>query len=304
MVDILDDGITYDDVLLVPKKSPILSRKDVDTRTKLSRHIELNTPIVSANMDTVTESAMSIAMAREGGIGIIHRFMTISDQVEEVLKVKRSESLMIEKPYTLTAEKTLKDARALMDKNRISGLVIVDSIGKLTGILTARDILFETDHHKKISDMMTRDVITGHVGIDFEDAKKILKENKIEKLPIVDKEGFIRGLITSKDITKQTQYPKASKDRKGRLLVGAAIGVKSGFVERTKALLDAEADVIVVDIAHGHSDLAMNTIKALRKEFGDVEIIAGNVATAEGVEDLVSGAPTQSKWAWEADPSV
>ena len=288
MVNIItEEGITYDDVLLVPKKTSVFSRKDVDTKTKLTKKLYINTPIISANMDTVTESAMAIAMAREGGIGIIHRFLTVEDQVREMQRVKRAESTMIEKPYTMTQEKTLKDAREFMDKNKISGLVIVDNYGKLIGLLTSRDLVFEHDNSKKISDVMTKDVITGHVGIDFEDAKKILKENKVEKLPIVDKDGFLKGLITSKDILKHALHPKASKDKKGRLMVGAAIGVKPGFIERSKALLDAGADVLVVDIAHGHSDLSINTIRALKREFGDVEIIAGNVGTAEGAEELI-----------------
>src|SRR3989344_8877130 len=289
MVNIItEEGITYDDVLLVPKKTSVFSRKDVDTKTKLTKKLYINTPIISANMDTVTESAMAIAMAREGGIGIIHRFLTIEDQVKEIQKVKRAESTMIEKPYTMTQEKTLKDARDFIDKNKVSGLVIVDHYGKLVGLLTSRDLMFEHDNSKKIAEVMTKDVITGHVGIDLEDAKKLLKENKVEKLPIVDKDNFLKGLITSKDILKRIAHPKASKDKKGRLMVGAAIGVKPGFVERSKALLDAGADVLVVDIAHGHSDLSINTIRALKREFGDVEIIAGNVGTAEGAEELIS----------------
>ncbi len=288
MVSIIDDGITYDDVLLVPKKTSISSRKDVNTKTRLSKRIELNIPIVAANMDTVTESAMAIAMAKEGGIGIIHRFMNIENQVEEVLKVKRSESLIIDKPYTLAPGKTLKDAKDFMDKNRVSGLLIVDDYSKLVGILTSRDMIFETDFGRKVSDVMTKDVISGKVGISLDEAKNILKKNKIEKLPIVDDGGIVKGLITSKDMVKLSQLTKVAKDKRGRLLVGAAVGVKHGFLERADALLDAGADMIVVDIAHGHSDLAINAIKALKKEFGDVEVMAGNVATADGTEDLIS----------------
>lgn len=288
MVRILDEGITYDDVLLVPKKTSIASRKDVDTRTKLTKKIEINIPIISANMDTVTESKMAIEMASEGGIGIIHRFMSVEDQVKEVLKVKRSESLMIENPYMLTPNKTLKEAKELMKKNSVSSLVIVDNSGKLVGMLTARDMFFENNLSKKVSEVMTKDVISGNVGISFEEAKNILNKNKIEKLPIVDKNNFLKGLITSKDIKSLDQRSTASKDKKGRLMVGAAIGVKNGYLERTKSLLDADVDVIVVDIAHGHSDLCMNVIKSLRREFGGIEIIAGNVGTAEGTEDLIS----------------
>ncbi len=284
------DGFTFDDVLLVPKRSHVLSRKDVDTRSFLTRHIMLKIPIVSANMDTVTESAMAIAMARAGGIGIIHRFMSVQEQLGEVVKVKRAESIVIEQPYTLQPEETLSLAKQLMRKHGVNGLLVVDENSKLVGVLTARDILFEDDDSKRVSELMTPKsrLVTASQGVGLEEAKELLRERKVEKLPIIDDQGHLKGLITSKDMTQITQRPEASKDEKGRLLVGAAIGVKEGFLERAKALIDAGADVLVIDIAHGHSDLALNAIRRIRLEHGDVELIAGNVATKEGVKDLIS----------------
>ena len=286
----LKEALTYDDVLLVPKRSPVVSRKDVDTRTKASKNIWLNIPLISANMDTVTESAMSIAMAREGGLGIIHRFMTIGQQTAEVVKVKRSESLLIEAPHTVTTDKSLREARELMEDKGIKGLLVTDYSNRLVGVLTNRDIQFESNFDKKVQESMTglKDLITAPVGTTMEDAKKILYENRIEKLPIVDSGGYLKGLITAKDILKKDRHPQAAKDKKGKLIVGAAIGVKRGFVERASNLLEAGCDLLVVDIAHGHSDLAINTVKTLKKEFGNVEIMAGNVATTEGSADLIS----------------
>ncbi len=283
-------GLTYDDVLLVPKKSSVISRKDVDVKTKLSRNIDLNIPLVSANMDSVTESAMAIAMAREGGIGIIHRFFPIEEQVKEVIRVKRSESLIIENPHTITADRTVREARQLMSEKGIKGLLVIDYNNKLVGMLTTRDLLFETDPYKRVQDVMTgeKELITAFPGISIEEAKKILHKNKIEKLPIVDRSGYLMGLITAKDILKKEEHPEAAKDKKGRLIVGATVGVKKGFLERAAALLDAGTDILVVDIAHGHSDLAIDTIKKLRKAFGNVEIMAGNIATAEAAKDLIA----------------
>ena len=279
-------GLTFDDVLLVPKRSPIVSRSQTNLRTKLSRNITLNIPIISANMDTVTESGMAIALAREGGIGIIHRFMTIEDQVDEILKVKRSESVMIEQPYTIKPDLTVAEAKKAMAEYSVSGL-LVEEAGKLLGIITRRDITFEKNNKLKVSELMTKDVITAKVGITIDQAKDILHNKRIEKLPVVDDKKHIVGLITSKDILKMEQYPYASKDKKGRLLVGAAVGVKGDYLERTEALLEAGADVIVVDIAHGHSENAINTVHMIKKAFPDSELIAGNVATGEGSRDLI-----------------
>ena len=280
------EGLTFDDVLLIPKRSPIVSRSQTDLRTKLSRNITLNTPIISANMDTITESGMAIALAREGGIGVIHRFMTIEDQVDEILKVKRSESVMIEQPYTIKPDLTVAEAKKAMAEYNVSGL-LVEEVGKLVGIITRRDITFEKNNKHKVSELMTKDVITAKAGITIDQAKEILHNQRLEKLPVVDDKKHIVGLITSKDILKMEQYPHASKDRKGRLLVGAAVGIKGDYLERTEALLEASADIIVVDIAHGHSENAINTVHMIKKAFPDCELIAGNVATGEGTRDLI-----------------
>jgi IMP dehydrogenase len=283
----IKEGLTFDDVLLIPKRSPIISRSQTNLKTKLSHNITLNIPLVSANMDTVTESGMAIALAREGGIGIVHRFMTIEDQVDEVLKVKRSESVIIEQPYTIKPDMSVQDAENLMLQYGVSGLLVEENGKKLAGIITQRDITFETNHKSKISDLMSKNVITAKEGTTIEQAKEILHNHRIEKLPVVDSNNRIVGLITSKDILKMDQYPYASKDKKGRLLVGAAVGVKGDYLERTEALLDAGSDVIVVDIAHGHSDNAINTVHMIKKAFPNCELIAGNVATREGTNDLI-----------------
>lgn len=280
------EGLTFDDVLLVPKLSKITSRSQTDLRTKLSKNISLNIPLISANMDTVTESAMAVSMARQGGIGIIHRFLTVQEEVNEVLKVKRSGSVMIENPYVINPDKTVKDALRYMDEKGISGLLVVDDDSKLIGILTSRDVIFESEA-KLVKDVMTRDVITARPGIEGQEAKEILSKNRIEKLPLVDESGHVKGLITSKDIKNIENYPFASKDKKGRPLVGAAVGVKGDFMDRTEALLEAGADVVVVDIAHGHSENAISTVKHIKKAFPDSEVMAGNVATAGGAEDLI-----------------
>jgi len=288
-------GLTFDDVLLVPKRSELLSRKKVDLRTKLSRRIELNIPLISANMDTVTESAMAISMARLGGIGIIHRFMSIQQQVSEVSKVKRSEGILIEQPVTISPEMGVSAARDAMRKHEIGGILVTAQDNTLLGIVTRRDIFLEdemdetseTDNVTKVKDIMTRDLITAPPGTSITEAKTILKKNKVEKLPIVDGVGRVVGLITSKDIVKMRDFPHASKDAKGRLRVGAAIGVKDDSIERARALSDSGVDVLVVDIAHGHSDLAIGTVTKIRDQLGEVELIAGNVATAEGTRDLI-----------------
>ncbi len=282
-------GLTFDDVLLVPRRSVVRSRREIDTRTRFSRNITLNLPVVSANMDTVTESAMAITVAREGGIGIIHRFLPIEEQVKEVEKVKRSESFVIDQPYVIPPEKTLAQAREFMAHQGITSLLVVNGKGRLEGILTHRDIRFETNGKKKVSELMTprEELVTAPVGTSLEEAKKILHKHRIEKLPLVDREGRVRGLITGKDILKMTQYPMACKDEKGRLRVGAAIGVKGDFLERSAALLKAGSDALVLDIAHGHSDQAVGALRDIREQFEDVELVAGNVATEAGTRDLI-----------------
>lgn len=283
-------GLTYDDVLLVPRRSVVLSRKDIDTSTKLSREIALNIPVVSANMDTVTESGMAIAMAQLGGIGIIHRFLTVEQQVQEVRRVKRFEGYLIEKPITVSPESKLGAALDLMEANRITGLLVTEKNQKLKGILTARDVRFEADRSVRVSKLMTpiKNLVTAPPATTPDEARKIFRKAKVEKLPLVDSAGRLKGLITSKDILKFSDGSPATADKKGRLRVGAAIGVKHGFLKRAEALMDADCDVLVVDVAHGHSDIALKTIKEVRRKLGEVELIAGNVATAEGVVDLIA----------------
>jgi IMP dehydrogenase len=280
------EGLTFDDVLLVPKKSSIISRSQTDLRTRLSTNISLNIPLISANMDTITESEMAIALAREGGLGIVHRFMPIEDQVDEILRVKRSESVVIEQPYTVKGTESVNDARKKMRDYGVSGLLVEDG-KRLAGIITQRDITFEKNGNSKVSELMSKDVITAKEGTTIEQAKEILHDHRIEKLPVVDDANRIVGLITSKDIMKMEQYPQASKDKKGRLLVGAAVGVKGDYLERAEALLDAGSDVLVVDIAHGHSENAINAVHMIKKAFPGCELIAGNIATGDGTLDLI-----------------
>jgi len=280
------EGLTFDDVLLVPKYSDITSRSQTDLGTKLSRNISINIPFVSANMDTVTESSMAVAMARAGGIGIIHRFLTIKEQANEVLKVKRSGSVIIENPYSINLEKSIQDAQEYAEDKGVSGLLVVDSASKLVGIVTERDLLF-ANTRGTINDIMTKDVVTAKPGVTLDEAKEILHKHRVEKLPIVDDSGIIKGLITSKDITNNADFPNASKDKKGRPLVGAAVGVKGDFLERSESLLESGVDVLVVDIAHGHSENAISTVRNIKKAFPDCELIAGNIATAQGAEDLI-----------------
>lgn len=283
-------GLTYDDVLLVPRRTDIVSRKDVSLASFITKNIRLNAPILAANMDTVSESTMAVAMARAGGLAIIHRFLTIEQQVAEILKVKRSEGLIIEKPYTISPEATLTEAKQIMHECGVTGLLVVDTYRKLIGILTNRDILYENGGNKKVSDLMTKreDVITAPVGTTREQARELLRQHKIEKLPILDDDGLLKGLITGKDIKNQEKYPLAVKDKKGKLLVGAAIGVKQDFLDRAAALIEAGTDVLVIDIAHGHSESVIRTTKVLKTEFPDIDVIAGNVATPEGYADLVN----------------
>lgn len=283
------EGLTFDDVLLIPRRSRVFSRKDVRTNTRLSKNIGLYTPIVSANMDTVTESAMAKALAQAGGIGIIHRFLTIEKQADEVKKVKRSENVIIEDPVVVYPDTPVSEAQRLMSAHGISSAIVVrKNERKIVGIITSRDMLFEEGNGKLVSDVMTKKVITAPRAVSMEKAKNILHAYKIEKLPLVTRSGNLAGLITLKDILKKIHNPYASKDKKGRLLVGAAVGVKDDTIERTKALLEAGADVIVVDIAHGHNVRALETIALLRKKFKkNIEIIAGNVATKEAAVDLI-----------------
>ena len=281
------EGLTFDDVLLVPKFSDITSRSQTNLETKLSKNISLNIPLISANMDTVTESSMALAMAQQGGLGIIHRFLTIEEETNQILKVKRSGSVMIENPYFIGPDKTVNDAISYMGEKGVHGLLVMDSESKLVGILTRRDVAFESESNQLVKDIMTKDVITAKLGINLDEAKQILHKHRIEKLPLTDDSGLVKGLITSKDITNIENFPQASKDKKGRPLVGAAVGVKGDFMDRTESLLEAGADVIVVDIAHGHSENAVNTVRHIKKAFPNSELIAGNVATASGAEDLI-----------------
>ena len=289
MSESFDVGLTFDDVLLVPRRSSVSTRRQIDTRTRLCRGIDLAIPIVGASMDTVTEAAMAIAIAREGGIGIIHRFLPIADHEAEVRRVKRAESVVIETPYTVGPEATVRQAAAFMEEHGSAGVLVVDRDRRLLGIVTARDVLFE-EHTRPITAVMTprERLITAPAGTPVEEAKQILHRHRIEKLPLVDSQGRLVGLITSRDIQSRLRYPQATKDLKGRLRVGAAIGVRGDYLERAEALAAAEVDVLVIDIAHGHSDLALETIDAVRARCGSVPLIAGNVATPEGVQDLVA----------------
>jgi IMP dehydrogenase len=286
------EGLTFDDVLLVPAESHVLPN-DVSTVTRLTPAIALNIPLVSAAMDTVTEARLAIALARAGGMGIVHRNLSIEDQVAEVDKVKRSESGMIVEPVTLAPTNTVAEALELMERYRISGVPITDGDGVLVGILTNRDLRFETDVAQPVSALMTdRNLVTAPMGTTLEEAEAILHRNKIEKLPVVDADGRLTGLITVKDISKRIKYPDATKDDQGRLRVGAAVGVGPDALERAAALVDAEVDVLVVDTAHGHSQGVLDVVRAIKGRH-DVELIAGNVATGEGALALVdAGADT------------
>jgi IMP dehydrogenase len=285
---IIREGLTFDDVLLIPGKSSVLPR-EVELSTLLTPDIKLNIPIISAAMDTVTESALAIALAREGGIGILHKNMSIEEQSSEVDRVKRSESGMIQNPVTLRPEKTIGEALDIMKKFRISGIPIVDNVGRLVGILTNRDLRFEPNRKIIVKDIMTVDgLITAPVGTTLEKAEKILQKYKIEKLPVVNKQGILKGLITFKDIQKKKKHPNACKDEHGRLRVGAAVGVTSDTIERIEALLNAGADAIVIDTAHGHSTGVIKTIAEVRKKFKYAQLIAGNIGTYEAAVDLLN----------------
>ena len=282
---IVKEGLTFDDVLLIPQASDVVPA-DVDLRTKLTDDICLNVPLVSAAMDTVTENRMAIAIAREGGLGIIHKNMTIEQQAEQVDKVKRSEHGVISDPFFLEPEHLVKDAVALMEKYRISGVPITKN-GKLVGILTNRDLRFENNFEQPISDVMTKDrLITAPVGTSLEEAKNILGKYRIEKLPIVDEKGYLKGLITIKDIEKSIQYPNSARDKNGRLLVGAAVGTAANTMDRVAALVEARADVIAIDTAHGHSKGVLEKVSQIKAKFPQITLIAGNVATAAATKAL------------------
>ncbi|WP_113674603.1 IMP dehydrogenase [Vallitalea guaymasensis] len=287
MHKIVSEGITFDDVLLIPAHSKVLPNQ-VDVSTNLTKKIKLNIPFMSAGMDTVTESRMAIAMARQGGIGIIHKNMSISQQAEEVDKVKRSENGVITDPFFLSPEHYVYEANALMAKYRISGVPITEG-KKLVGILTNRDLRFETDFNKKIKEVMTSEnLITASVGTTLNEAKEIMGRHRIEKLPLTDSEGNLSGLITIKDIEKAIKYPQSAKDSQGRLLVGAAVGVTKDYMDRIDALVKASVDVIVVDTAHGHSEGVINTVKGIKERYPELQLIAGNVATAEATKALIA----------------
>ena len=287
---IVKEGLTFDDVLLIPQKSEVLPN-EVCLKTKLTDTIQLNLPLMSSAMDTVTESRMAIAMAREGGIGIIHKNMSIEEQASHVDKVKRSEHGVITDPFFLAPDNLVKDALALMEKYRISGVPITKE-GKLVGILTNRDLRFESDYEQPISNVMTKDgLVTAPVGTSLAQAQQILGKHRIEKLPIVDEQGYLKGLITIKDIEKSIQYPNSARDDNGRLLVGAAVGVAGNTMERIAALIEARADVIVIDTAHGHSAGVLKRVEEIRAKFPNITLVAGNVATAAATEALLkSGA--------------
>ena len=284
---IIGEGITFDDVLLVPAYSKVIPN-EVDISTWLTKKIKLNIPLMSASMDTVTEHRMAIAMARQGGIGIIHKNMSIEEQADEVDKVKRSENGVITDPFHLSPDNTLAEADALMAKYRISGVPITESSGRLVGIVTNRDLMFEEDYSKRIKECMTSEgLITAPVGITLEEAKKILASVRKEKLPIVDEQFHLKGLVTIKDIEKQIKYPLSAKDSQGRLLCGAAVGITANVLDRVKALVDAHVDIIVLDSAHGHSENVLRCVKMIREAYPEIQIIAGNVATGSATRDLI-----------------
>ncbi|EHS59874.1 IMP dehydrogenase [Paenibacillus sp. Aloe-11] len=281
------EGLTFDDVLLVPRKSEVLP-KEVSVATRLSDNVKLNIPLMSAGMDTVTEAVLAIAMAREGGIGIIHKNMSIEQQAEEVDRVKRSESGVITNPFSLNPDHLVSDAEAVMGKYRISGVPIVNEENKLVGIITNRDLRFIHDFNLKISEVMTKkELVTAPVGTTLQEAEVILQKHKIEKLPLVDDENYLKGLITIKDIEKAIQFPNAAKDTQGRLLVGAAVGISKDTFDRTEALVKAGVDVIVVDSAHGHHINIIEAVRKLRSAYPDLTIVAGNVATGDGTRELI-----------------
>ena len=284
-----DAALTFDDVLLVPKRSSIRSRHAVNTRTQFSRNISLAIPVISSNMDTVTEAMMARAMARLGGIGVIHRFMSIERQAAEVRRVKRTEGFMVERPYNLPSNSTVKEARARMDEHHVGGLVVIDAQDEVLGLVTNRDLMFERNADRPVVEVMTprNKLIIAGEETTLEMARDILHQHRIEKLPVLDEHGHLRGLITAQDIAKLEQWPSATKDTRGRLRVAAAVGVRSSDVDRAVACVNAGADALVVDIAHGHSDNALDMVRRLKQRFPQVDVVGGNVATADGVRDMV-----------------
>jgi len=299
-VEPIPEALTYDDVLLVPHRSRVASRRDVDTSTRLTRRLQLRIPIVSANMDTVTEAAMAAAMAREGGIGIIHRFMTIEQQVAQVSRVKRPESFVVHDIQTLGPQRTLREAIQLMNRHGVTSVLVVQPDGRLVGILTTRDVMFEEDLDRPIEALMTptQQLITAPVGTTLAEARAILHRHRLEKLPLVDDRGILRGLITAHDILRLHQHPNAALDSQGRLCVGAAIGVVGDYMERAEALVEAGVDVLVVDVAHGHSEHTLRAVAAVKRRLPNVELVAGNVATAEGTLDLIAAGADAAPRGW------
>ncbi|MDF2840447.1 MAG: dehydrogenase [Clostridia bacterium] len=287
MEKFLKEGLTFDDVLLIPAKSEVLP-KNTDVSTYLTRKIKINIPLMAAGMDTVTEARLAIAIAREGGIGIIHKNMSIEKQAMEVDKVKRSEHGVIVDPFHLSPENIISDAMELMERYKISGVPITDKQGKLVGILTNRDLRFETDFSRKIDEVMTKDkLVVAPVGTSVAQAEQVLKKHKIEKLPLVDEQGYLKGLITIKDIEKTIQYPNSAKDSSGRLLAGAAVGVTADVLDRVAALVASKVDVIVLDTAHGHSKGVIDTVRSIKLNYPGIQVIAGNVATAAATKELI-----------------
>ena len=282
-------GLTYDDVLLIPQKSFIDHRSDVSSKTKLTRNLEIQIPFVSANMDTVTKAEMAIALAREGGLGVIHRFMTIEEEVAEVKKVKRHVGFILDKPYTLFPHDTLKKVWKLAREKDVDGFVVVDGKNRVVGILSKRDFIFESSLQTKVQDLMTpfKKLIVEKVNITFAQAKKIFHKYKIEKLPLVDRERRLMGLVTAKSVRNFEKFPHSTKDAYGRYRVGASIGVVKDYMERAEELIKAGVDVLLIDVAHGHNDVALRAVNLVRKKFRDVELIGGNVATVEGTLDLI-----------------
>ena len=282
-----DAVLTFDDVLLVPKRSAIKSRSDVDTRSRFSCNIELHIPIVSSNMDTITEAPMAIAMAQAGGLGVIHRFMSIERQAAEVARVKRTEGYVVEEPLSVTAESSVSDARQLMERAGIGGLAVVGPDNHLLGLVTTRDVLLNSRAHN-VSEVMTprEALLTVGTGIALDEARSQLHERRVEKLPVVDEQGRLHGMITAKDILNWERHPNATKDRKGRLRVAAAIGVRERDMARAQSCVETGADALVVDIAHGHSDLAVDMVRRVKEAFPDTDVVGGNVASAAGVRDL------------------
>jgi IMP dehydrogenase len=282
-----DVALTYDDVLLVPQHSAVDSRRKLSTQTRLTREITMQIPIVSANMDVVTEYEMAITMAREGGMGIIHRFLSIEEQARQIARVKKAESFIVENPVSLTEAHTLGDLKKLMNETGAGGVLILGADEKLVGIVTTRDLLFEANDSRPVTEVMQKKVITAEPTITLKDAEKLLHEHRIEKLPLVTADGRVAGLVTLKDIMKITEFPRATKDARGRLMVGAAVGVRDKEMHRVEAALEAGADCIVVDIAHGDSNLEIEMIENIRRHFPKAQIIGGNVATADGTRRLI-----------------